>query len=159
MFSQQQPGRAVLQSASLNFGCAWLSGHGVVAKITSVVFNRNLVFDGNLRRRTCIVHDPVCLSDKAARPTCRSLPFTSGSSLTINPDHGSADHLKEWYESVEFQRHHLQSITSQQTYINTPTKLLSQIKDENLGHGDKSDYFNVQATVLFFKKDNALYKI
>ena len=58
-------------SASLNFGCAWLSGRGVVATITSVVFNRNLAFDGNLRRRTCIVHDSVCLLDKAARPTCK----------------------------------------------------------------------------------------
>ncbi|XP_062508831.1 replication protein A 70 kDa DNA-binding subunit-like [Corticium candelabrum] len=82
----------------------------------------------------------------------RSLSFTSGSSLAINPDHGSADHLKEWYEYVEFQQHHLESITTQQTYINTPTKLLSQIKDENLGRGDKPDYFNVQATVLFSRK-------
>ena len=61
----------VLQSASLNFGCAWLSGRGVVAKITSVVCNRNLTFDGNLRRRTCIVHDCICLSDKAVRLTCK----------------------------------------------------------------------------------------
>ena len=56
----------VLQSASLNFWCAWLSGRGVVAKMTktfSVVFNRNLAFDGNLQRGTCIVHDSVCLSD------------------------------------------------------------------------------------------------
>ena len=61
----------VLQSDSLNFGCAWLNGRGVVAKITSVVFNRNLAFDGNLRRRTCIVHDSVCLSEEAARLTCK----------------------------------------------------------------------------------------
>ena len=43
----------------------------MVAKIASVVFKRNLALDGNLRRRTCIVHDSVCLSDKAARPTCK----------------------------------------------------------------------------------------
>ena len=61
----------VLQSSSLNFGCEWLSGRDVVAKITSVVFNRNLAFDGNLRRRTCIVHDSVCLSEEAARLTCK----------------------------------------------------------------------------------------
>ena len=61
----------ILQSAGLNFGCAWLSGRGVVAKITSVVFNRNLALDENLRRGTCIVHDSVCLSDEAARLTCK----------------------------------------------------------------------------------------
>ena len=66
----------VLQSASLNVWCAWLSGRGVVARITSVVFNRNLAFDGNLRRGTCIVHDRVCLSDEAARLTCK---YTSAS--------------------------------------------------------------------------------
>ncbi|XP_062508729.1 replication protein A 70 kDa DNA-binding subunit-like isoform X2 [Corticium candelabrum] len=64
------------------------------------------------------------------------------------------------YESVEFKvdDDQVKSISTNQTYINTPTKLLIQIKDGNLGHGDKLDYFNVQATVLFFKKDNALYK-
>ena len=61
----------VLQSASLNFRCALLSGRGVVAKITNVVFNRNLALDGNLRSETCIVHDSVCLSDEAAWLTCK----------------------------------------------------------------------------------------
>ena len=75
MLYQRQPG-VFLHSVSavclLEFGCGWLSGRGVVAKITIVVFNRNLAFDGNLRRRTCIVHDSVCLSDEAARLTCKS---------------------------------------------------------------------------------------
>ena len=89
MFSHQQPGVSkeredvavltcnillvplcfcivVLQSDSLNFWCAWLSGHSVVAKTTSAVFNRNLALHGNLQRETCIVHDSVSLSDKAA---------------------------------------------------------------------------------------------
>ena len=61
----------VLQSAGLNFWCAWLSGCDVVAKITSVVSNRKLAVDGKLRRGTCIVHDSVCLSDEAALLTCK----------------------------------------------------------------------------------------
>ena len=61
----------VLQSDSLNFLCAWLSGRGVVANIASVVVNRNLALGGNLRGGTCIVHDSVCLSDEAARLTCQ----------------------------------------------------------------------------------------
>ena len=42
----------VLLSDNLNFQCAWLSGV-VAATITNVVFNRNL------QRRTCIVHDSM----------------------------------------------------------------------------------------------------
>ncbi|XP_062499057.1 replication protein A 70 kDa DNA-binding subunit-like [Corticium candelabrum] len=90
----------------------------------------------------------------------RSLSFSSGSSFTINPDYGSTYNLGGSYEFVKFKADvdQVTSISTNLTYLNTPTKLLSQIKDENLGHGDKPDYFNVQATVLFFKKDNALYK-
>ena len=60
-------GSAVCQ---LEFLVAWLSSHVVVAKITSVVFNRNLALDGNLRRGTCNVYDSISLSDEAARLTC-----------------------------------------------------------------------------------------
>ena len=61
----------VLQSASLDFGFAWLSGRDVVAKITIVVFNRNLTLDGNFAKGN--VHCPynVCLADEAARLTCK----------------------------------------------------------------------------------------
>ena len=31
----------------------------------------DLALDGNLRRGTCIVHDSVCLSDEAARLSCK----------------------------------------------------------------------------------------
>ena len=37
-------------------------------------------------------------------------------------------------------------------------KTINQIKDEQLGMGEKPDYFNVRATAVFFKKDNCMYQ-
>ncbi len=36
-------------------------------------------------------------------------------------------------------------------------KYLEQIKEEQLGMGDKADYFTSTATVVFAKKDNSMY--
>ncbi len=45
-------------------------------------------------------------------------------------------------------------------YIAMETSFLtfSQVKDLNLGTGEKPDYFNAKASIAFAKKDNCLYK-
>ena len=37
-------------------------------------------------------------------------------------------------------------------------KTLAQIKEENLGAGEKADFFNVRASIVFLKKENCLYQ-
>merc|ERR1712157_484333 len=37
-------------------------------------------------------------------------------------------------------------------------KTISQIKDENLGMGEKADYFNVRAFCVFLRKENCMYQ-
>ncbi|XP_062499308.1 replication protein A 70 kDa DNA-binding subunit-like [Corticium candelabrum] len=89
----------------------------------------------------------------------RSLSLSSGGSIAINPDHAAAHQLRGWYET-EGGRSDVKSISGNQMDMNRPSqfKRLCQIKDENLGHGDKPDYLSVRATAVFFKKDNCLYK-
>lgn len=41
---------------------------------------------------------------------------------------------------------------------NTPYKTFGQVKTEQLGMGEKPDYFNTKGTIVFFKKENCLYK-
>ena len=36
---------------------------------------------------------------------------------------------------------------------------IEQVRDIDLGHGDKPDYFNCKSIVTFTKKDNCLYKV
>ena len=35
----------------------------------------------------------------------------------------------------------------------------AQVRELNLGHGDKPDYFSIKGFVSFFKKDNCLYQV
>ena len=41
----------------------------------------------------------------------------------------------------------------------TNWKTFSQVKNENLGSGEKPDYFTSRGTVLFMKKDNCMYQV
>ena len=36
---------------------------------------------------------------------------------------------------------------------------IDQVRELDLGHGDKPDYFNCKSTITFCKKDNCLYKV
>ena len=36
---------------------------------------------------------------------------------------------------------------------------IEQVRDLDLGHGEKPDYFNCKSTITFSKKDNCLYKV
>ena len=43
---------------------------------------------------------------------------------------------------------------SQNTWLS-----LSQIRELNLGHNDKPDYFSTKGFISFFKKENCLYQV
>ena len=42
--------------------------------------------------------------------------------------------------------------------MDTPFLTFSQVKELDLGHSEKPDYFNVKAYISFAKKDGCLYK-
>ncbi|CAK9301248.1 unnamed protein product [Gordionus sp. m RMFG-2023] len=112
--------------------------------------------------------EKLVIAVKSARLTDfngRSLSLTLSSSYQIDPDISECAKLKEWYMT---QGHLMKSsivhasesniMGSSVNGVSTDWKFLHQIKDENLGQGDKPDYLMVKATVEFFKKENSMYQ-
>ncbi|XP_065830843.1 replication protein A 70 kDa DNA-binding subunit-like [Oscarella lobularis] len=89
----------------------------------------------------------------------RCLSVNSAGSMNLNSDVPDATSLKEWYK-LEGHAALAKSISGGlQELRPAEFKLLSQIKGDGLGHmTDKPDYFSARAMVVFFKKDNCLYK-
>ncbi|CAJ1063802.1 replication protein A 70 kDa DNA-binding subunit-like isoform X2 [Xyrichtys novacula] len=90
----------------------------------------------------------------------RSLSASFSSTVMINPDIPQAFLLRGWFDKVGFKLNS-QSLTETRsaggnTRINW--KSLSDIKDEQLGHREKADYFSCIATVVYTRKENCLYK-
>lgn len=94
-----------------------------------------------------------------------SLSTTSSSILSINADIREAHQLRGWYDSVgatmsSVPASGLNTTTSTMNMNSFSTmdddyKTLAQIKDENLGHGEKPSYFTTKATVTVIKHDAA----
>ncbi|XP_070572382.1 replication protein A 70 kDa DNA-binding subunit-like [Ptychodera flava] len=88
----------------------------------------------------------------------RSLSMLQSSVLQINPDIPRAHHLKGWYDGVG-QSKEIQSISEQRSGgASTNWKNLSEVRSNNLGMGEKPDYFTAKATVVFIRKENCMYK-
>ncbi|XP_061606709.1 replication protein A 70 kDa DNA-binding subunit-like isoform X2 [Phyllopteryx taeniolatus] len=90
----------------------------------------------------------------------RSLAAFFSSTVMVNPDIPEAFELRAWYNQVG---HGLcsQSLTESQFTsgeFRTNWKSLSDVKTEQLGHGEKADYFSCVATVVFARKENCLYR-
>ncbi|KND02596.1 replication factor-a protein 1 (rpa1) [Spizellomyces punctatus DAOM BR117] len=94
----------------------------------------------------------------------RSLTALSSSMLSVNPDISEAHHLRGWYDTEGKTQQYQTYSTAGGTGVGTgtggkrePFKCIAQIKDENLGMGEKPDYFRVRALVTFFKDQNLWY--
>ncbi|XP_077995287.1 replication protein A 70 kDa DNA-binding subunit-like isoform X2 [Glandiceps talaboti] len=89
----------------------------------------------------------------------RSLSLLQSSVLQINPDIPKAHHLRGWYDGVGCSKE-TQSISEQRSGGGGSTnwKNLMEVKTQNLGYGEKPDYFTSKATVIFIKKENSMYK-
>ncbi|ORX64153.1 replication factor-a protein [Basidiobolus meristosporus CBS 931.73] len=93
----------------------------------------------------------------------RSLSMYSSSSMMIDPDIPEAHRLRGWYDSMghSAQFHGYSNsmggngapITAKKDEL----KNFGQVKDENLGMGDKPDYFLAKGTVVFLKQENLAY--
>lgn len=91
----------------------------------------------------------------------RSLSVLSSSTVMVNPDMPEAYKLRGWFDS-EGQNLDAVSISDLKSGGlgggNTNWKTLYEVKSENLGQGDKADYFSSVATVLFLRKENCMYQ-
>lgn len=91
----------------------------------------------------------------------RSLSALFSSTVLVNPDIPEAFRLRGWFDQ-EGCRLDSQSLTETRSAGSGAKvdiwKSLSDIKDEQLGHGGKADYFSCVATVVYTRKENCLYQ-
>ncbi|XP_009319693.1 PREDICTED: replication protein A 70 kDa DNA-binding subunit [Pygoscelis adeliae] len=112
-------------------------------------------FDGS--RQPVIAIKGARLSDFGGR----SLSVLSSSTVVINPDSPEAFKLRGWFDS-EGQLLECTSISDVRggpaSGVNTNWKTLFEAKSENLGQGDKADYFSCVGTVVHLRKENCMYQ-
>ncbi|XP_073421784.1 replication protein A 70 kDa DNA-binding subunit isoform X2 [Dendrobates tinctorius] len=111
-------------------------------------------FDGS--RQPVVAIKGARLSDFGGR----SLSVLSSSTVMINPDIPEAFKLRGWFDS-EGQVLEGASISESRGGAgggNTNWKSLLEVKNENLGHGEKADYFTSVATIVYLRKENCLYQ-
>ena len=92
----------------------------------------------------------------------RSLSLLSSGSMTINPDIDEAHKLKGWYlaqgKNDTFQSHaNMAGSMSAAGGRGDPMKTILQVKEENLGMSEATDYFTTKATIIYIKQENVSY--
>lgn len=92
----------------------------------------------------------------------RSLSLLSSGSMSIDPDIDEAHKLKGWYDAQgrtdTFSSH--ASMTASAGAAggrSDPLKTIVQVKEENLGMSETTDYFTTKATIIYIKQDNVSY--
>ena len=79
----------------------------------------------------------------------------SGGDVLLNPDLDLAHELKGWWESEGCRQEDVTSITVSGARggegSGGTARIIGEVKQENLGLGEKGDYYNVIATVTFFR--------
>lgn len=87
-----------------------------------------------------------------------SLSTTGGTTMTVNPDVSEAHTLKQWFAAGGGSQN-VESLSSEAARGSAANwKTLSEIKEENLGYGEKPDYVTSKVTILYCKKENSLYQ-
>ncbi|XP_033995680.1 LOW QUALITY PROTEIN: replication protein A 70 kDa DNA-binding subunit-like [Trematomus bernacchii] len=90
----------------------------------------------------------------------RSVSALFSSTVMVNPDLPEAFSLRAWYDQGGYalDSQSLTETRSAGSGTKTNWKMLSEVKNEHLGHGEKADYFSCLATVLYTRKENCLYQ-
>ncbi|XP_023154281.2 replication protein A 70 kDa DNA-binding subunit-like isoform X1 [Amphiprion ocellaris] len=90
----------------------------------------------------------------------RSLSALFSSTVMVNPDIPEAFRLRAWYdqEGYAFDSQSLTETRSSVSGSRMNWKMLSDVKSESMGHGEKADYFSCIATVVYIRKENCLYQ-
>uniref|UniRef100_A0A3P8ZLN0 Replication protein A subunit n=1 Tax=Esox lucius TaxID=8010 RepID=A0A3P8ZLN0_ESOLU len=90
----------------------------------------------------------------------RSLSALFSSTVMVNPDIPEAYRLRGWFdkEGYALAGQSLTEMRSRGGGANTCWKTLSDVTTEQLGQGDKADYYTCVATVLFCRKESCVYQ-
>ncbi|KAM8898436.1 replication protein A 70 kDa DNA-binding subunit-like isoform 2-T2 [Spinachia spinachia] len=90
----------------------------------------------------------------------RSLSALFSSTVMVNPDLPEAFSLRAWYDQGGYaiDGQSLTEMRSLGSGAKTNWKTLSDVKSEQLGQGEKADYFTCLASVLYIRKENCLYQ-
>ncbi|KAL8968621.1 MAG: hypothetical protein Q9183_002379 [Haloplaca sp. 2 TL-2023] len=92
----------------------------------------------------------------------RSLSLLSSGSMTVDPDIDEAHKLKGWYDAQgrtdTFSSHAgMGGSMGAAGGRMDPVKSILQVKEENLGMSEQTDYFTTRATIIYIKQDNFAY--
>ncbi|KAI9805271.1 MAG: Replication factor A protein 1 [Piccolia ochrophora] len=92
----------------------------------------------------------------------RSLSLLHSGSMAVDPDIDDAHKLKGWYDaqgqSDNFTSHaSMAGATGTAGGRKEAYKTIAQVEYENLGMGEKADYFTMKATVVYFKQEPFCY--
>uniref|UniRef100_A0A1A8MUC8 Replication protein A subunit n=2 Tax=Nothobranchius pienaari TaxID=704102 RepID=A0A1A8MUC8_9TELE len=90
----------------------------------------------------------------------KSLSASFSSTIMVNPDIPQAFCLRAWYDQGGYALDS-QSLTETGPATGSSAvnwKTFSEMKKDNLGHGEKADYFSCVATVVFIRKESCLYQ-
>ncbi|CAI7571348.1 unnamed protein product [Penicillium bialowiezense] len=87
----------------------------------------------------------------------RSLSLLSSGSMTIDPDIGEAHKLRGWYDAqgrTEKFASHASLSGATNSGKGDRYMTIAQVREEQLGMTDKTDYFSLKATVIYIKQDS-----
>ncbi|MCJ1429364.1 Replication factor A protein 1 [Sticta canariensis] len=92
----------------------------------------------------------------------RSLSLLSSGSMAVHPDIDESHRLKGWYEGQgkdgAFATHASMGGTMGAAGgLGDPLKSILQVKEENLGMSETTDYFTIKATIIYIKQENFSY--
>ncbi|EFA12891.1 replication protein A 70 kDa DNA-binding subunit [Tribolium castaneum] len=90
----------------------------------------------------------------------KNLSTLMSSQIKLNPDIPECHRIKGWYDS-EGQYDAMTNLSERVGGVGsfqTAWMSLKEVQDKGLGHSEKGDYFQVKATILLVRSENALYK-
>ena len=101
---------------------------------------------------------PLCLNDT---PLGRSLSMISSSTMEINPDIPDAHGLRGWYDSggksENFQAQTTAATQGPVSFDRSQIQLLNDLRESEIGMGEKGDFFSARGTIMHIKTDNLAY--
>ncbi|XP_046981582.1 replication protein A 70 kDa DNA-binding subunit [Schistocerca americana] len=91
----------------------------------------------------------------------RSASVLMSSTLQVNPDIPEAHRLRGWYDSVGHSQEHVNISAKQLGAAGsgglTPWATLLEIRDKQMGSGEKADYCQTKATITTIRSENCMY--
>jgi len=91
----------------------------------------------------------------------RSLSLLSSGSMSLDPDIQEAHRLRGWYDSDgrgnTFASHSGMASAGAAGGRQDPLKTVAQVREENLGMSETTDYFSTKATIVYIRQENVAY--